>query len=65
MFERREIAPFTARALTAFDGVKGDPRNWAYVLDFRDLRFGMVRTRLAPWWQESMSSGMADFRQEV
>jgi len=57
MFERRELQPFTARALQALDGVKGDKRKWAYALDFRNLEFGTLRTGLASWWCEELSNG--------
>ena len=57
MFERRELQPFTARALQTLESVRGDKRKWAYVLDFHDLEFGPMRTKLASWWCEELSSG--------
>lgn len=59
LFERREMKPFTARALQAFEEVRGDPRQWAYVMDFRDLKFGMLKTGRPGWWDERMSTAMS------
>jgi len=59
MFERREIKPFTARAVQAFKSMKGDSRQWAYVADFENLRFGMMKVGLPPWWDEKLSYSMA------
>ena len=62
MFERRELAPFTARALQSLEAKKGDKRKWGYVLDFRNLEFGPLRTGLASWWCEDLSTGFAHLR---
>ena len=65
MFERKEIKPFTNRALLAFNAKAGDPRKWAYVMDFQTLRFGFVQSKMAPWWTEAMSTGLATLGQQA
>lgn len=61
MFERKEMAHFTARALRAFDSIKGDSRKQAYAMDLERLRFGFIPTGKPLWWEESMSTGMRHF----
>lgn len=63
MMERKEIKPFTARAFHAFETLTGDSRKWAYVMDSQNLRFGFVKSKLAPWWTEQMSTGLAELGQ--
>jgi hypothetical protein len=58
MIERREVKPFTYRALQAFGAAQGDSRKLAYVVDFERLRFGMVKVRQAGFWREELSTAM-------
>lgn len=58
MLERREVKPFTARALKAFAAANGDSRKKAYVVDLERLRFGMVPVQQAPWWRDELSTAM-------
>lgn len=58
MIERRDVKPFTYRAMQAFDAAGGDSRKLAYVVDFEKLRFGMVRVKQARFWREELSTAM-------
>lgn len=62
LFERQELKPFTWRAMQAFINLKANPRGHAYILDFQNLRFGMMKTGRPTWWQEEMSFGLAGSR---
>jgi hypothetical protein len=60
MIERRDVKPFTYRALQAFQRAGGDSRKLAYVVDFEKLRFGMVKVKQASFWREELSTAMKD-----
>jgi energy-coupling factor transporter ATP-binding protein EcfA2 len=57
MFERKEIKPFSQRAVDKFAQRKGNPQKVAYVMDFEDLQFGFASTGLASFWSEALSTG--------
>jgi hypothetical protein len=57
MFERKEIKPFSQRAVDRFAQRKGNPQKVAYVMDFEDLAFGFTPTKLASFWSETLSTG--------
>lgn len=57
MFERKEMKPFSQRAVDRFAQRKGNPQKVAYVMDFEDLAFGFTQTKLASFWSEGLSTG--------
>jgi hypothetical protein len=57
MFERKEMKPFSQRAVDKFAQRKGNPQKVAYVMDFEDLTFGFTPTKLATFWSEGLSTG--------
>lgn len=65
VFDRAEMKPFTARALRAFQSVKGMPQKKVYVIDLENLRFSMMPVQLPKFWTPAMSKAMAKLPVEV
>lgn len=60
MLERKEFKPFAGRAYEKFQQQKGKSQKWAYVMDFNNLKFGFIQSKLPSFWSEELSCGMAD-----
>ena len=60
MFERKELQPFCQRAVMKFQGLKGNKLKSAYVMDFENLRFGFTPAKMPDFWNNGISTGMAD-----
>jgi hypothetical protein len=63
MFERKEIQPFSQRALKKFAERKGNPKKAAYVMDFQTLAFGFTDAKMPSFWSDEMSVAMAGLGQ--
>jgi len=63
MFERKEIQPFSQRALKKFSERKGNAHKVAYVMDFQSLTFGFTEAKLPSFWTDGLSVGMAGLGQ--
>jgi hypothetical protein len=63
MFERKEIQPFSQRALRKFSERKGSARRVAYVMDFQSLTFGFTEAKMPSFWSDGLSIGMAGLGQ--
>lgn len=60
MFERKEIKPFSERAIAKYEALRGNKQRHAYCMDFSTLKFGFTKTNLPSFWSEDISTGMAD-----
>jgi len=60
MLERKEFKPFAGRAYEKFQQQKGKSQKWAYVMDFNNLNFGFIPSKMPSFWSEALSCGMAD-----
>lgn len=63
-FARPELRPEIQQAWDVFQGVTGDPRAWAYVVNFHDGRTGFLKNRLPSFWTEELSEAYALYEME-
>ncbi|MEE9325105.1 MAG: hypothetical protein V3U90_06110 [Dehalococcoidia bacterium] len=58
-FARPELRPEIQEAFDRFAGCKGDPRRWAFIVDFHRGRKGFLRSYTPSFWSEELSTAYA------
>ena len=59
-FTRPEFKPELETAYEEFQSIKGDPRKWAYVVDYHNGDAKMLRCQLPKFWSDRISKAYAE-----